>query len=613
MKSFFKSHRFMLLCLGILWVKTFVISSLTFNININKYLEAIIFAVNPLAFLLVVFSIGVLFKPKVQPKYYFIISLLLSIVLYSNSVYFREFSDIITLPMLVMGANMGDLSTSIFALIQWYDVFFFVDVLLIGYFMFKTPAVLTVTQTSFKQTRSKFAVIAVIVLTIVGLIQFNHPETRTHSFNRDHLVQSMGIYNFYVYDAGVHTLTSTQTVFADVGDWWNIERYLEENRVEPNKDMFGVAEDMNVVVVSLESVESFVIGETIHGEEITPFLNELIEESFYFENFYYQTGQGKTSDAEFLINNSLYPLGRGAVFHTHTDNEFEALPGILKEQGYYNASFHANTETFYNRDIMYENFGYDRFYEMEDYEITEENSVGWGMKDIDWIEQSMEYVKELPEPFYSTFLTLTNHFPYELGQEDHFIDPYDSESEIVNQYFPTVRYTDEAMKVLVEGLKDEGLYENTILIMYGDHYGIANSHYDELEKFLGKEIDPVEEIKLERVPLIIHIPGMEGERLDTVSGQIDVMPTILNLLGIPEQDKIMFGSDLFAEDREDFAVLRNGNVITDEIIFHHGVCYEEKSGEEIPLENCEEAVKRGEMELFYSDEIIYSDLFRFRE
>ncbi|PIB65619.1 hypothetical protein AOA60_03020, partial [Pseudomonas sp. 2822-17] len=81
-------------------------------------------------------------------------------------------------------------------------------------------------------------------------------------------------------------------------------------------EMFGVAKDMNVVVVSLESVESFVIGETMNGEEITPFLNELIEDSFYFENFYYQTGQGKTSDAEFLINNSSYPLGRGAVFHT---------------------------------------------------------------------------------------------------------------------------------------------------------------------------------------------------------------------------------------------------------------------------------------------------------
>ncbi|MBU9714332.1 LTA synthase family protein [Evansella tamaricis] len=613
MKDFILSHKFMLFCLLLLWGKTFTVSLLTFNIQMNKYIDVVIFALNPLAFLIVLFSVGILLNTKIQPKYYFVISLLLTVVLYANSVYFREFSDIITLPMLVMSANMGDLSTSIFALIQWYDIFYFMAVLVIGYLMIKTPSSLTITQSSLRKTRKKFAVIGVIVLTLGALPQFNHPESRTHSFNRDHLVQSMGLYNFYVYDAFVHTQTNAQRVFADHDDWSTIIKHLEQFRAEPNKDLIGIAKDMNVVVVSLESVESFVIGETLNGEEITPFLNELIDDSFYFENFYYQTGQGKTSDAEFLINNSLYPLGRGAVFHTHSSNQFEALPETLKEYGYYNASFHANDGTFYNRDVMYENLGYDRYFELEDYEITEENSVGWGMKDIEWIEQSMNYVLDLPEPFYGTFLTLTNHFPYELNEENYFIEPFDSESEIVNQYFQTVRYTDEAMKVLVENLKEQGLYENTMIVMYGDHYGIANSHYPSLEKFLDKEITPVEEVKLNRVPLIVHIPGIEGETLDTVSGQVDVMPTLLNLLGIPEGDKIMFGSDLFSEEKDDFAVLRNGTVVTDDVIYYNGDCLEADTGEKISMEYCVPAIDRGEWELYYSDKIIYSDLFRFKD
>ncbi|WP_096185947.1 LTA synthase family protein [Evansella halocellulosilytica] len=615
MKAFVRDHKLMLFCLAVIWLKTFIVSIFTFNLNINQVFEGVIFALNPLAFLLVVFSIGLLMKPNIQSKYYFVISLLLTVVLYSNAVYYREFSDVITLPMLVMSTNMGDLSTSIIELIQWYDLFFFIDIFIIGFLIMKKPQYLSVRQTPLKQGKHKYAIIAVTALTIVGVSQADRlgtSDTRAHSFNRDHLVQSIGLYNFYVYDAFVHMSTSTQTVFAEKDDWDDIEEHLDQRRVNANSEYFGAAEGMNVIVVSLESVENFVIGEEVNGQEITPFMNGLIEESFYFDNFYYQTGQGKTSDAEFLINNSLYPLGRGAVFHTHADHKYFALPEMLRDIGYHTASFHANDETFYNRDVMYENLGYDRYYSFDDYDINEDNTVGWGLKDIDWIEQSMEYVEEIRKPFYGTFLTLTNHFPYELDPEDHFIDRYDSESEIVNRYFPTVRYTDEAMKDLVEKLKEQGIYENTMLVMYGDHYGIAESHYDELGDYLDKDLDQFESVKLERVPLIIHIPGMEGETISSVSGQIDVMPTLMNLLGIQEEEFFMFGSDLLNDQREDFAVLRNGTVITDEIIYTAETCYDNHTGEEISMDHCLSAKEKGESELYYSDKIIYGDLLRFK-
>jgi len=133
MKAFVQNHKFMLMCLALIWIKTYIASSITFNININDTLQAIIFALNPLAFLLVVFSIGLMLNPKIQRQYYLVISIILTVILYSNAIYYREFSDIITLPMLLMSANMGDLSTSIFELIQWYDILYFVDILIIGY------------------------------------------------------------------------------------------------------------------------------------------------------------------------------------------------------------------------------------------------------------------------------------------------------------------------------------------------------------------------------------------------------------------------------------------------------------------------------------------------
>ncbi len=134
----------------------------------------------------------------------------------------------------------------------------------------------------------------------------------------------------------------------------------------------------------------------INGKEITPFLNRFITDSYYFDNFYHQTGQGKTSDAEFIVENSLYPLDRGSVFFTHATNEYTATPEQLKKYGYYSAVFHSNDKTFWNRDIMYPALGYDRYFHLNDYVGTEQMSVGWGLKDKEFFEQSISKLKSLP-------------------------------------------------------------------------------------------------------------------------------------------------------------------------------------------------------------------------
>lgn len=139
---------------------------------------------------------------------------------------------------------------------------------------------------------------------------------------------------------------------------------------------------------------------------------------------------------------------------------------------------------------MYEVFGYDRFYSLPAYQVDNENSVGWGLKDIDFFEQSVKHLKEMPKPFYAKFITLTNHFPFERGEEDQFIAPYHSADKTVNNYLPTVRYQDEAFKIFIEELKEEGLYEDSIIILYGGHYGISENHNEAMGEFLGKEVTP---------------------------------------------------------------------------------------------------------------------------
>src|SRR5699024_1515703 len=209
--------------------------------------------------------------------------------------------------------------------------------------------------------------------------------------------------------------------------------------------------------------------------------------------------------------------------------------------------------------------------------------VGWGLKDKPYFEQSIKYLQALDKPFYTKFLTLTNHFPYELDDKDMTIDRYDSNSATLNHYFPTVRYTDEAIEGFFAQLKQAGLYEDTVIIIMGDHYGISATHDKAMASYLGKdEITPYDHIQLQRVPLFIHIPGIDkGKVMSEIGGQIDLKPTILHLLGIHTDHDLYFGNDLFATDRKEFVALRNGDFVSDDYIYTGDICYDRDSGEQL--------------------------------
>lgn len=140
----------------------------------------------------------------------------------------------------------------------------------------------------------------------------------------------------------------------------------------------------------------------------------------------------------------------------------------------------------------------------------------------------------------------------------------------------------------------------------------SRNHNDAMAQFLGKEITPFESVQLQRVPLIIHIPGHEGhKRMDTVSGQVDLFPTILHLLGVDTKDQIRFGSDLFSPERESFVALRNGSFVTDDVLFTRETCYSKLDQSELDVEYCEPYIEKTKKILHYNDVMINRDLLRF--
>ncbi|HAQ06287.1 MAG TPA: hypothetical protein DCR24_01645 [Bacillus bacterium] len=594
-----------------LWLKTYISYKTSFDIKIENWRQEIILFINPLSFLMLILGISLFMKEKNQKRYVMITSFIVSAILFANVVFYRFFNDFLTIPVLFQTSNMSDLGSSVTELIHLTDLLYFADLIILTLLLKFKPVFMGYRQYTKVDRRAFFLVAISIAFFNLGMAETERPQLLTRTFDREMLVKNIGTYNYHLYDAFLQSKSSAQRAMADGSELADIDNYVRANYSAPNEEMFGIAKDKNVILISMESTQSFVINETVNGQEITPFLNEFIKDSYYFDNFYHQTGQGKTSDSEFLVDNSLYPLSRGAVFFTHSGNEYTATPEILNENGYYTASLHANNKSFWNRDIMYSSLGYQRFYSLPDYDVNEENSVGWGLKDIDFLQQSIQHLKDMPKPFYSKFITLTNHFPFELSEEDSFIQPYTSNDKTVNNYFPTVRYQDEALKLFVQKLKDEGLYEDSIIILYGDHYGISENHNKAMSEYLGREVTPFESTQLQRVPLIIHIPGLEGKTMSTVSGQIDLKPTILHLLGIDTKNDIDFGSDLFSTDRLDFTVLRDGSFVTKNHVFTRETCYDKATGEPADNTRCEPYMEKAKNELEYSDKIIYGDLLRF--
>lgn len=606
-----KQNRFLMYAILMTWAQTYLVHRFYFRLPILNFKEEILIMINSLGIILLIYGGNFLIKEKHRLNYILVVSAIFSIWMIANALFYKFYSDVMTLPVLLQKENTGGLGSSILNLLDPKILLLMLNIPMLSYIRFKkVPRI----QISSRFMKSYVAVMAIgfTLSSALGLWQSHH-ELK-YALNRESLVKKLGIYQYGLYDIYLTLSTQVDYVLAEGDELAEIQNYLMRHPSQINQDLFGVAENKNVIIISLESLQQFAIGLTINDEEVTPFLNDFIKEAYYFDHFYQQTGQGKTSDAEFITETSLYPADRGSAFFAKANNTYESLASILKEQGYYTAVFHANEKEFWNRDNMYPSLGIDQFYDEFSFTVTEDNSFGWGLTDQAFFDQSLDILKTLPQPFYAKFLTLTNHYPFEIPEEYQFIAPANTEDDIVNHYITTVRYLDEALKTFIQGLKASGLYDQSIILMYGDHYGISESYYDGLAQlFNQEEITLHDHLMLQRVPLFIHLPHQtKGETLSQITSQIDVKPTLLNLLGLPASHYLNFGTDVFSPTHRELVILRDGSFITDEVLYSKQICLNAKTQEMIELSECADYERIVGQELFYSDLIINRDLLRFR-
>ena len=617
----------------LMWIKNMLAYTLDFHLSLENALQHFILIINPIATTLLLLSVGLYVRRK-KPAYItmMVIYFIMTALLFSNVVYYREFTDFITInTMLGAGKVASGLGESAIKLFRPYDILYWLDFILLVFALATKRIKMDETPV---RARMAFAFSTLAVMIFSGnlfLAESDRPELLTRTFSRDYLVKYLGINAFTVYD-GVQTYKTTQVrAQASVTDMDEVAEYVKGHYAKPNDQYFGLAKGRNVIYIHLESTQQFLIDYKLKDEngvehEVMPFINSLYHSNstFSFSNFFHQVKAGKTSDSETLFENSLFGLNQGALFtQLGGKNTFEAAPNILKQtQGYTSAVFHGNSGTFWNRNETYKRLGYDYFFDASYYNVTEDNSFQYGLNDKPFFQQSVKYLEHLQQPFYTKFIAVSNHYPYsQLSGDETGFPLAQTKDETINSYFSTANYMDTAVHEFFDYLKQSGLYDNSIIILYGDHYGISNARNKELAQLLGKDRETwsnFDNAQVQRVPYMIHIPGMnKGKIIDTYGGQVDALPTLLHLLGVDTQNYIQLGQDLFSPDHKQLVAFRDGDFVTPNYTYYGGILYDNKTGEEI-TEPSEELKKQIDADkeavsdqLATSDKINNGDLLRF--
>ena len=605
------------------WVKTYLTYITKFNLGVVGPMQKFLLLINPLPTAMLLIGIGLFFKGRKSYWIMVIIDFLLSLWLFSNILYYREFSDFLSTSIIkTSGSTSDNLGKSIAGITKGTDFLVFLDVviivLLIAFKVFK----IDVRRLKLKISLLIEGLAVVLIGTNLTMAQKDRPGLLTRTFDNNYIVKYLGLNSFAVYD-GVKTAQSNAIMAkANHSDLKTVQSYIKKNYIAPNPEYYGVAKNKNVLVIHLESFQQFLIDYKWHGKEVTPNLNKLYHanDTISFDNFFNQVGQGKTSDAEMMLENSIFGLQSGSAMSSYgTSNTFESAPAILGQQaGYTSAVMHGGAGSFWNRDNAYKSFGYDYFMPLSYYQNKKGYYLGYGIKDKLFFDQSIKYIEHLPQPFYLKMITVTNHYPYDLDKKNQSIDKTDTGDKTVDGYVQTAHYLDEAIGELMSYLKKSGLEKNTLIMLYGDHYGISGNHHKASAQLLNKDsFNNFDNLQFQRVPLMFHMPGLKGGINHTYGGEIDVRPSLFNLLGINDQNMIQFGHSLLAKNAPQIVAQRNGDFITPKYSKVEGSYYYTKSGKRVTHPSKKVKAQLASIsntvttELSLSDRVITGNLLRF--
>ena len=486
---------------------------------------------------------------------------LLSLLMFADTMYYNYYNQTVSIRQLWQAKSVTAVPKSFIATLIPASFLLFLDIPF-AYYSFKKYATKEILQKIYHWRKLKYVLYIMTVMIITLIVNPLHSAAIER-------VNSMEFFTSHVTD-----------IYETISDNLNQEKMEQEEILEvlegvaPDTKLpkyHGIGRGKNLIVIQLEAVQDFVIGAEYNGQEITPNLNRLVEgNTLYFDHYYTNTGKGNTADAEFSSMNSLYPVEDGESYRLFQDNTFHGLPWLMREQDYYAFAVHGFEGTFWNRENAYPNQGFQDFYSMED--LQQDEVIGMGISDKSMFRQLIGILQQQTTPFFTFAITLSNHHPFDIDDQYRTMTLKEEDEETkFGDYLQSVHYTDEAIGQLIADLKAAGLYEDTVIALYGDHHGLncgMEEILDQMNAFIGRTYDYDEMLN---IPMMIHVPGSGvNQTITTTGGQVDFMPTIANVMGLTLDKTFTVGQDL-SNATDGFVAfttyLFEGSFATNDIIF----------------------------------------------
>ena len=337
----------------------------------------------------------------------------------------------------------------------------------------------------------------------------------------------------------------------------NLNKYFISNDITYTNEYTGLFKDKNLIVIMVESGSNLMLN-----EEFYPNIAKLYNGGWSWNNYYSPRNSCATGNNEMSGMTGLYTIYNNCTANVYKNNTyFESIFNLFNNKGYYTNSFHNHFDAYYYRTKIHKNMGSSKFYKVQNMKIPYGHSYGDWASDSDMMEFYLEKLEERDKeiPFMSWITTVTSHQPYSNSSiyNDKYFNMFDTSlPKDVRRYMSKLKVVDEAIGILLTGLEEKDLLDDTVIALYCDHYPYAISNAN-LSKALGYELGV--DKNSDQVPFIIYSSELENKVYDEYTTYVNITPTLANLFGLEYDSRLYVGSDILSEDYESLVVFADGS------------------------------------------------------
>ena len=593
-EKFINSIYFVLIIGILILAKTFLFYYNTIAVNEQLYSDTII---GTISFIVVIICFLFVLPNRARVTTSIIINFIISLVLFGDNIYYNYSNSVLSIAQITNLQYGGEIISTLPMVLKLYQTLYFLDIIaLVILIVTKKIKIYKKGRKTKKQLIGKWIVgiIGVVIFCIIGVGYVEKGKEK--SYNKDQQIREATIFGYHIYDIENIITMKKQTKYKEkeemIVDYEKLkEEYDTQYGLEKYPTLKGSLQGKNIIILQLESVQEFVINKKLNGKEITPNLNKFINENIEISNMNMQS-YSTTADSEFSTITSLYPMENGMSFAKYYTNTYETIFDNFNKAGYDTSYMHGNYAFFWNRGNVYTRMNLGHLELKDQFEDTSENISDY-LSDELLYRQAVEKLSQYDQPFFTYIVAASSHTPFTLeGLQDRSkinIDVGKYKYSFLGNYLEAVNYADYAFGAFINELKKAGLYEDTAILVFGDHNGL--SMYDEqMLDFLAQTDSDLTDVDIKlsytKVACGMKIPGVKNLKIEKPVTKLDIKPTFSYLCNT--QDGFSLGTNMFAS--KDFVSLNNERIISSRY-YYDEVWYEISTGQPVNFETLDTDTK----------------------